>query len=69
MPMRCLLFIFKALGLASQQRLLTFLAFCLRGISWQNNSGTTIEGFGMRKRPPSASARVVARMAPASEGA
>ena len=67
--MRYLHFILKALRLASQQRLLTFLAFCPRGISWQNDSGTTIEGFGMRKRPPAASARVVARMAPASEGA
>jgi hypothetical protein len=68
MPMRYLLFVLKALRLASQQRLLTFLAFCQRGISWQNNSGTTIEGFGMRKRPPTASARVVAQMAPASKG-
>jgi hypothetical protein len=67
--MRYLFFVVEALRLASRPRFLTFLAFCLRGISWQNNYGTTIEGFGMRRRPPTVSARVVARMAPASEGA
>lgn len=65
-PMRYLLYISEV---ASWHRsdFLTFLAFCLRGLSWQNIFGTTIEGCCMRDGhqlfPP------VARRTPAQEQA
>jgi hypothetical protein len=66
LPMRYLLVEYGGSEVGIEATSLEFLVICQSGLSWENTYGTTIEGFCMGDGHQQLSARVVARLAPAS---